>query len=666
MSLLPPQDTQILEVETHQEARDILNRFAATQGYAISVKNSNQRVVYLHCDRSGHPDDRSRRTTNKIPSSRRCGCHFAAKLKRVDTGWLFTVIEGTHSGHVGSIAAAHPLHRRRELKAVREHVIRLFMLRHSNLEVINILRQNDTFADVFSDNPDPDTHGIRLNRRDLSNLRYLAKRQFLRGRSSTEALLMGLPGWDISWKEVDDGSRRLQHILCVSHSGLQLLARFNSLLWIDATYKTNVFKMPLVNIVGRAANGRTFYLACAFVSDEKESAYQWVLECLRESLHKNHIPLPLTIFSDDAESLLAAIATIFPSTTSLLCIWHIQKNIEKRLRPLIAQDLLVYQEKEGDIRDEINSLWNTAKDLFSDVIFASTVEEMEAQWESFKKVYKHQVFSSAIDYISTQWMKDGIKQKFLRCFTNDRLHLGETSSSRVEGAHAYLKRHIRWSFGDILTVMRLISTAVAHRHDTVETSLYEDRQVTPNNLLIPPFRAVLGWVAPAALKKVAKMIIAWEKKELSVAECTHYHRQALGLPCIHEIVGRIEVNQPLERDQFHPQWWLITQKGDDYQTLSLAKVLQIKEPGVTKAAGRPRGAANLTRADPKILAAKEAEDTATPAVIPVKRYSKHERSTRRDPSGFEIAQGSRGRGRGRGRKRGQGKGGPITRSKTKC
>mgnify|MGYP007115691377 CR=1 FL=1 len=105
-------------------------------------------------------------------------------------------------------------------------------------------------------------------------------------------------------------------------------------------------------------------------------------------------------------------------------------------------------------------------------------------------------------------MKDGMKEKFLRCFTNKKFYLGETSSSRVEGAHAYLKRYIRWSFGDLLTVIRLISTTVAYRHDTIENSIYKDREITPNNLLIPIFRAVLGWVAPTALKKVAKVIIA--------------------------------------------------------------------------------------------------------------------------------------------------------------
>ncbi len=54
--------------------------------------------------------------------------------------------------------------------------------------------------------------------------------------------------------------------------------------------------MPLVDIVGRVANSRTFYIACAFVSDKKEGTYQWVLERLRDALHKNQNTLPLDDF----------------------------------------------------------------------------------------------------------------------------------------------------------------------------------------------------------------------------------------------------------------------------------------------------------------------------------------------------------------------------------
>jgi hypothetical protein len=76
----------------------------------------------------------------------------------------------------------------------------------------------------------------------------------------------------------------------------------------------------MVNIVGKSSNSKTFYITYAFVSNEKECTYQWVLETLRDLLHTRLIPLPTTIFSDDAKSLLAALATVLPTTISLLCV----------------------------------------------------------------------------------------------------------------------------------------------------------------------------------------------------------------------------------------------------------------------------------------------------------------------------------------------------------
>jgi hypothetical protein len=46
-------------------------------------------------------------------------------------------------------------------------------------------------------------------------------------------------------------------------------------------------------------------------------------------------------------------------------------------------------------------------------------------------------------------------------------------------------------------------------------------------------------------------------------------------------MGQVEADLPL-MDQFHPQWWLRTFGEDDYQTLSLENVLQIKEPRTAK------------------------------------------------------------------------------------
>lgn len=199
MALLPPQNDWLILVETSQETRAILNEFAAQQGYAITVKSLNCRAVQLHCDRSGQPR-RSSKQANR-PSrdrpSRACGCRFSAYIKKVSGRWFFTVKDPAHSGHITSEPAAHPIHRPRQLANLKERVLQLFLLRHSNQEVINILRNEGAYGEPGADVEDPYKARIRLNARDLRNLRHRARKQLLKGRSPTSALLMGLQDWDI-------------------------------------------------------------------------------------------------------------------------------------------------------------------------------------------------------------------------------------------------------------------------------------------------------------------------------------------------------------------------------------------------------------------------------------------------------------------------------------
>ena len=149
----------------------------------------------------------------------------------------------------------------------------MFMLMYTNAEIINILRKEGAFSEKSVDAEDPYKAPIRLNGRDIKNLRHRARMRLLKGRSPTTVLLMGLLGWDILWKKVSGDSNHALYVFCASYTGLEILARFHSLFWIDAIYKTNCFKMPMVNIVGKSATGKTFFVACAFISNEKEGSY---------------------------------------------------------------------------------------------------------------------------------------------------------------------------------------------------------------------------------------------------------------------------------------------------------------------------------------------------------------------------------------------------------
>src|SRR6202000_512033 len=78
-----------------------------------------------------------------------------------------------------------------------------------------------------------------------------------------------------------------------------------------------------------------------------------------------------------------------------------------------------------------------------------------------------------IRYIEETWLIH--KEKFIVAYTQKYLHLGNSTTSRVEGSHAFLKKHIGASTGDMLLVFERISQALQAQHTTLEYDLARDR-----------------------------------------------------------------------------------------------------------------------------------------------------------------------------------------------
>jgi hypothetical protein len=114
---------------------------------------------------------------------------------------------------------------------------------------------------------------------------------------------------------------------------ISLLEQFSEILLIDATYKTNMWNLPLVEIVGFVPTGQNFHVAFAFVRDEKEIRYQWVLNCLYETLRD--IRKPRLFFTDREQALMNAIRKTFGNTKNLLCRRHIATDVHKYLTKIV-------------------------------------------------------------------------------------------------------------------------------------------------------------------------------------------------------------------------------------------------------------------------------------------------------------------------------------------
>ncbi|EED21900.1 hypothetical protein TSTA_091410, partial [Talaromyces stipitatus ATCC 10500] len=75
-----------------------------------------------------------------------------------------------------------------------------------------------------------------------------------------------------------------------------------------------------------------------FISDEKEGSYKFILECLVKVYAQADLPLPNCILTNKDMALMNAIPTVFPMANNTICLWHIEKNILTRARPILTNE----------------------------------------------------------------------------------------------------------------------------------------------------------------------------------------------------------------------------------------------------------------------------------------------------------------------------------------
>ena len=139
--------------------------------------------------------------------------------------------------------------------------------------------------------------------------------------------------------------------------------------------------------------------------------------------------------SDRDLALLGALKVAYPRYPHLLCIWHINKNVTEKTKKYFSTN---------EEHQEFLKLWNQ-------LIYSTTESSYNSRLLEFKKRFPF----PPIRYIEETWLIH--KEKFIVAYTQKYLHLGNSATSRVEGSHAFLKKHIGASIVDMLLVFERIS-----------------------------------------------------------------------------------------------------------------------------------------------------------------------------------------------------------------
>ncbi|XP_057500888.1 uncharacterized protein LOC130784919 [Actinidia eriantha] len=93
-------------------------------------------------------------------------------------------------------------------------------------------------------------------------------------------------------------TNEITYILWVHPRSLELSVNFSSVLVIDATYKTNEYRIPLLEVVGITSTMRTYSLMFAYLSNERAEQLTWALGTLKKWVVENGASLPSVFVSD--------------------------------------------------------------------------------------------------------------------------------------------------------------------------------------------------------------------------------------------------------------------------------------------------------------------------------------------------------------------------------
>ncbi|EGU84478.1 hypothetical protein FOXB_05007, partial [Fusarium oxysporum f. sp. conglutinans Fo5176] len=411
--VLPPEGTY----SSREQVREAINDWARPRGYAFSISKSRtyangKRECVFSCDRgAGRTPSLS---GSRETSTRRTGCLFSvlAKEDRITGNWLLKHRQGTqfhtHNHEPSLDPTAHPSHR----QLSREDQLKVQNLSNAGIvpkKIRSYLREHsDTIA----------------TQQDIYNCISESKRALAKGQSTIHALADEL-NKEGFWSHICLDDKGVVTAVIFAHpDSLSYVKSYPEVLIMDCTYKTNKYKMPLLDIVGIDACQKTFCVAFAFLSGEEEADFNWALTRLRSLFEEHGIGLPSVILTDRQLALMNAISslTCFPEATLLLCIWHINKAVLSNCMPAFA--------KGRDHTEGIEE-WKEFYRLWQEIAYSKTKEAYNERLQKFRERYEADHLIE-VGYIITIWLEPH-KEKFVRAWTDQWLHFEQLTSLRPGG-----------------------------------------------------------------------------------------------------------------------------------------------------------------------------------------------------------------------------------------
>jgi hypothetical protein len=217
----------------------------------------------------------------------------------------------------------------------------------------------------------------------------------------------------------DEIDGRLTSIFWMSPMQKQLWLRYHDVVVNDSTYKKNRYDLTLNIIVCIDCDNHSRLVACALVDDETEATFKWIYENVK--IATGNIA-PHSIYTDGDPAMFRAIKEVFNTTVHFICIYHIDQNIQKKLKSILGMNFTQFHKDFYQARNSLN------------------VEKFNFFWEKLKSNYPLAVpyLNRVLDQNQTAWAL---------CYNRRMFTAGIQSTSRVEAMNSIIASDTNRSTG---------------------------------------------------------------------------------------------------------------------------------------------------------------------------------------------------------------------------
>ena len=465
-------------------------------------------------------DEKEKPKKNRRTGTKKCNCPFAIDIKEQADGlWYVTVPCGRHNHELGEYLEGHSYMGR--LNEDEELIVT--QMRRANVHPRHIL---NTIKQRSEDN--------RSTIRTIYNAKQKQRMVEAGGRSQMQQVLHILEEKKyLFWHRKDEKTNIVTELFWAHPDSVNLLRCFPLVILMDCTYKTNRYRMPLLEVVGVTSTDMTFSVGFGFLSSESSNSYTWVLDILKVLLEG--WPTPKVFVTDRELGLLSAIKGVFPDSSSLLCTWHINNMVMSNCKKYFerGQDFTLF-----------NDRWKALTFSPSEVVYESRLADLHA---------KYGAVNGLMDYLVSTWLRD-YKQCFISAWTDNIMHLGQTTTQRVEGAHATLKRHAGHCQANFETLFSVIDGMIQIQHTHIKASFEKSLNVIQHGFKDTIYGRLRGYVSQTALMLIAseldRAIVVGTDEMLCGCDIRFTH----GLPCAHELACHVRDGSPIQLQEIHLHW----------------------------------------------------------------------------------------------------------------